>query len=81
MSELEPVSLAGNRATALALVFSELLQNALEHGGEAVQIELASETAKSCWRSPTTAPASRARPREPAYRSCERWSETSSKAA
>jgi two-component sensor histidine kinase/putative methionine-R-sulfoxide reductase with GAF domain len=40
-AELEPVSLAGNRATALALVFSELLQNALEHGGELVQIELA----------------------------------------
>jgi len=40
-AELQPVSLAGNRATALALVFSELLQNALEHGGEAVQIELA----------------------------------------
>jgi two-component sensor histidine kinase len=40
-AELEPVSLAGNRATALALVFSELLQNALEHGGEAVEIELA----------------------------------------
>ncbi len=39
-AELEPVSLAGNRATALALVFSELLQNALEHGGEAVRIEL-----------------------------------------
>src|SRR5213079_2273056 len=39
-SELEPVSIAGNRATALALVFSELLQNALEHGGETVQIEL-----------------------------------------
>jgi two-component system, sensor histidine kinase PdtaS len=37
---LEPVSLAGGRATALALVFSELLQNALEHGGEAVRIEL-----------------------------------------
>jgi two-component sensor histidine kinase/putative methionine-R-sulfoxide reductase with GAF domain len=37
---LQPVSLAGNRATALALVFSELLQNALEHGGEAVRIEL-----------------------------------------
>ena len=33
-ADLEPVSLAGNRATALALVFSELLQNALEHGGE-----------------------------------------------
>src|SRR5438445_2641282 len=29
-ANLEPVSLAGNRATALALVFSELLQNALE---------------------------------------------------
>jgi two-component sensor histidine kinase len=39
-AELEEVSLAGNRATALALVFSELLQNALEHGGEAVDIEL-----------------------------------------
>jgi two-component sensor histidine kinase/putative methionine-R-sulfoxide reductase with GAF domain len=38
---LEPVSLAGNRATALALVFSELLQNALEHGAGAVRIELA----------------------------------------
>ena len=33
-SALEPVSLAGDRATALALVFSELLQNALEHGGD-----------------------------------------------
>jgi two-component sensor histidine kinase len=40
-ASLEPVSLAGGRATALALVFSELLQNALEHGGEAVRIELA----------------------------------------
>jgi two-component sensor histidine kinase len=40
-ADLEPVSLAGSRATALALVFSELLQNALEHGGNAVQIELA----------------------------------------
>jgi two-component sensor histidine kinase/putative methionine-R-sulfoxide reductase with GAF domain len=40
-ADLEPVSIAGNRATALALVFSELLQNALEHGGESVQIDLA----------------------------------------
>jgi two-component sensor histidine kinase/putative methionine-R-sulfoxide reductase with GAF domain len=40
-AELQPVSLAGGRATALALVFSELLQNALEHGGDAVRIELA----------------------------------------
>jgi two-component sensor histidine kinase/putative methionine-R-sulfoxide reductase with GAF domain len=40
-TQLEPVSLAGNRATALALVFSELFQNALEHGGSTVRIELA----------------------------------------
>ena len=39
-AELEPISLAGDRATALALVFSELFQNALEHGGNAVRIEL-----------------------------------------
>src|SRR5437763_13138896 len=39
-AQLEPVSLAGSRATALALVFSELLQNALEHGGEEVEIIL-----------------------------------------
>ncbi|MFN2627008.1 MAG: GAF domain-containing protein [Gaiellaceae bacterium] len=39
-AELEQVSLAGSRATALALVFSELLQNALEHGGSSVRIEL-----------------------------------------
>jgi two-component sensor histidine kinase len=39
-AELEPVQLAGNRVTALALVFSELLQNALEHGGETVRVEL-----------------------------------------
>jgi two-component system, sensor histidine kinase PdtaS len=40
-ASLEPVSLAGQRATALALVFSELLQNALEHGAGNVRIELA----------------------------------------
>jgi two-component sensor histidine kinase/putative methionine-R-sulfoxide reductase with GAF domain len=38
---LASVPLAGGRATALALVFSELFQNALEHGGESVRIELA----------------------------------------
>jgi two-component system, sensor histidine kinase PdtaS len=37
---LEPVSLAGQRATALALVFTELFQNALEHGGDHVSIAL-----------------------------------------
>jgi two-component sensor histidine kinase/putative methionine-R-sulfoxide reductase with GAF domain len=40
-AQLESVALAGNRATALALVFSELLQNALEHGGDSVRVELA----------------------------------------
>ena len=40
-SAIEPVSLAGSRATALALVFSELLQNALEHGGTLVRVALA----------------------------------------
>src|SRR5215216_4756371 len=40
-ARLESVALAGNKATALALVFSELFQNALEHGGDRVQVELA----------------------------------------
>jgi two-component sensor histidine kinase/putative methionine-R-sulfoxide reductase with GAF domain len=40
-ARLEPVSLAGDRATAHALIISELLQNALEHGGSAVVVELA----------------------------------------
>src|SRR5829696_4777935 len=39
-AELEQVSLAGDRATALALVFSELFQNALEHGGSTIRIAL-----------------------------------------
>jgi two-component system, sensor histidine kinase PdtaS len=39
-SHVESVALAGDRATALALVFSELFQNALEHGGESVRVEL-----------------------------------------
>ena len=41
-SQVERVSLHGARATAVALVFSELLQNALEHGGDEVRIELGS---------------------------------------
>jgi two-component sensor histidine kinase/putative methionine-R-sulfoxide reductase with GAF domain len=40
-ADLTPVSLAGQRATALALVFTELFQNALEHGGSRVAISLA----------------------------------------
>src|SRR5918996_5833326 len=39
-SHLEPILLHGGRATALALVFSELLQNALEHGGDDVRVDL-----------------------------------------
>ncbi|HEY3962026.1 MAG TPA: GAF domain-containing protein [Gaiellaceae bacterium] len=38
--QLEAVLLPGVRATALALVFAELLQNALEHGGDRVRVEL-----------------------------------------
>ncbi|HVU76349.1 MAG TPA: GAF domain-containing protein [Gaiellaceae bacterium] len=40
-AELEDVTLSGARATALALVFAELLQNALEHGGDRIRVELA----------------------------------------
>jgi ribose transport system ATP-binding protein len=39
-TRLEQVSLPGSQATALALVFTELLQNAFEHGGDNVTIEL-----------------------------------------
>ena len=39
-ASLESVAVTGNRATALALVFSELFQNALEHGGASVRVEL-----------------------------------------
>ena len=42
-AELEPVELAGHRATALALVFSELLSNALEHGGQRISITVVRE--------------------------------------
>jgi two-component sensor histidine kinase len=45
-AELESVSLAGQRATALALVFTELFQNALEHGGEHVAIALGRRNAE-----------------------------------
>jgi two-component sensor histidine kinase len=39
-ARLEPIELAGHRATAVALVYSELLGNALEHGGRRIAIEL-----------------------------------------
>jgi two-component sensor histidine kinase/putative methionine-R-sulfoxide reductase with GAF domain len=47
-SRVESISLHGARATALALVFSELLQNALEHGGDAVLVELGRENGRVC---------------------------------
>jgi two-component system, sensor histidine kinase PdtaS len=47
-SRVEPVSLHGGRATALALVLSELLQNALEHGGDEVRVELARRNGEVC---------------------------------
>jgi two-component sensor histidine kinase/putative methionine-R-sulfoxide reductase with GAF domain len=37
---LASVTLPGARATAVALVFAELLQNALEHGGDQIRVEL-----------------------------------------
>jgi two-component sensor histidine kinase len=40
-ASLAEVTLPGARATALALVFAELLQNALEHGGDRIRVELA----------------------------------------
>ena len=43
---LEPVAVGGDRATALALVFTELFQNALEHGGPSVRVELAGRDGK-----------------------------------
>ena len=39
-ASFRPVSVGGSQATALALVFTELLQNALEHGGANVGVEL-----------------------------------------
>ena len=42
-ASLADVELAGQRATALALVFSELLGNALEHGGDRISIVLESD--------------------------------------
>ena len=56
-ASLEPVSLAGDRATALALVFSELLAERARARRRSVHVELAAaRTARSCSRSPTTAP-------------------------
>jgi two-component sensor histidine kinase/putative methionine-R-sulfoxide reductase with GAF domain len=42
-SSLEPVVLPGQRATAVALVFCELFQNAIEHGRGRIVVELRRE--------------------------------------
>jgi len=47
-ARVESVSLDGDHATALALVFSELLQNALEHGGDSVEVELTRRNGNVC---------------------------------
>jgi len=47
-SRVESIELHGGRATALALVFSELLQNALEHGGDEVHVELVRRNGAVC---------------------------------
>jgi two-component sensor histidine kinase/putative methionine-R-sulfoxide reductase with GAF domain len=47
-SRVESIELHGGRATALALVFSELLQNALEHGGDQVHVELVRRNGAVC---------------------------------
>ena len=47
-ARVESVSLHGERATALALVFAELLQNALEHGGTEVEVELEPRNGSVC---------------------------------
>lgn len=46
-ASVESVSLHGGRATALALVFAELLQNALAHGGDEVQVALVREDGRA----------------------------------
>ena len=46
-ASLARVSLAGQQALALALVFTEPFQNALEHGGATVRSLCSSGTARS----------------------------------
>ncbi len=45
-ASLATIAVDGSHATALALVFTELLQNALEHGGANVAVELAESDAE-----------------------------------
>ena len=54
-SKLEAVTLSGQRATALALVFCELFSNALEHGRGRIDVGLTRRAAASSWWWPTRA--------------------------
>ena len=59
-STLEAVTLSGQRATALALVFCELFSNALEHGRGRIDVGLTRmRAAASSWWWPTRAAARR----------------------
>ena len=58
---VEPVSLAGQQATAVALVFTELFQNALETAAATSRSRSSSATGRWCRRLPTTARGSRER--------------------
>jgi two-component sensor histidine kinase len=62
--ELEQVLLAGHRATALALVFSELLGNALEHGGQHVNVSLHAEDGEALLEIADDGPGIPAEPRQ-----------------
>ena len=62
---IEPVSLAGTRATALALVFSRAAaERARARRRDGPGRAARGETATSCWRSPTTVAASSGEPQE-----------------
>ena len=73
-SQLESVSLHGAQATALALVFSELLSNALEHGGDEVRVELGRENGAVRLAVSDDGEWSPEAEEGPGSRSCARWS-------
>ena len=75
---LEPVSLAGDQATALALVFSELLQTRSSTAATRCASSSNVGTGTSCSRSPTTVPGSPTSRPEPVCPSFRHSSGTSS---
>jgi two-component sensor histidine kinase len=75
--ELEPSRSPAQRATALALVFSELFQNALEHGGEHVVDRARAANGDVVLAIADDGAGSTATATAPASRSCARSSATS----